>query len=304
MDSKHVLLTGATGLVGRSLLRALAQRGMQVTALTRHVSREANHGDGIEFVAWDGTTPPAHAFDGVDAVVHLAGEPIFGGLPTPRRKQRMHASRVESTRVIVSQIEALPAASRPAALVCASAVGFYGDRGNEWLDEASPPGRGFLPGLCEDWEREAERARVLGTAVVQLRFGIILSRAGGALTTLRRIFGANLGGRLGSGQQWVPWVHLDDAVGALLLALDGGLDGAVNVVAPAPVTNRELTRTLSRQLHRAGFWVVPSFALRAALGDVADELLGSKRVRPAALERAGYQFLFSALTDALEHELP
>jgi len=304
MDSMHVLLTGATGLVGRSLLPALAQRGTQVTALTRRVPRETHRDGEVAFVSWDGTVPPAHAFEGVDAVVHLAGEPIFGGFPTARRKQRMHASRVESTRAIVAQIEALPQSERPRVLICASAVGFYGDRGDEWLDEASAPGQGFLPTLCEDWEREAERARALGTAVVRLRFGIILSRAGGALATLRKVFGANLGGRLGSGRQWVPWVHLDDALGALRLALDGGLDGAVNVVAPEPVTNRELTRTLSRQLRRAGFWAVPSFAMRAALGDIADELLGSKRVRPAALERAGYRFAFSAFAEALEHELP
>jgi len=304
MDATQVLLTGGTGLVGGALLPLLQERGAQVTALTRRVERERHSPEnGLTFVAWDGTTPPQRALEGKDAVVHLAGEPIFGGVPTARRKHRMRSSRVDSTRALVSQLEAAPASARPRTLVCASAVGFYGDRGDEWLDESSPPGAGFLAEVCRDWEREARRAEELGIAVVRLRFGIILSRQGGALSLLRRVFGANLGGRLGSGRQWVPWVHLDDAVGALQLALDGGLAGVANVVSPTPVTNRDLTRALAGQLHRAGFWAVPAFAMRAALGELADELLGSRRVRPAALEQAGYRFAFSELQRALAREL-
>ena len=304
MEAMRVMLTGGTGLVGGALLPRLQGRGAQITALTRQAEREARDTEGgPRFVAWDGTTPPQRALAGQDAVVHLAGEPIFGGVPTASRKRRMRSSRVDSTRAIVSQLEALPASERPRVLVCASAVGIYGDRGDEWLEETSSPGAGFLAQLCEDWEEEAGRAEGLGVTVSRLRFGIILSRQGGALSVLRRVFAANLGGRLGSGRQWVPWVHLDDAVGAVQLALEGGVEGVANVVSPAPVTNRELTRALASRLRRAGFFAVPAFAMRAALGDLADELLGSRRVRPAALEAAGYHFAYNELERALAREL-
>jgi hypothetical protein len=303
MDPIHVLLTGATGLVGGALLPRLAEQGHHVTALTRRAPAASSDEGAISFASWDGTTPPASALDGVHTVIHLAGEPVFGGIPTTARKQRMVTSRVDSTRAIVAQIAALPQARRPKRLICASAVGYYGDRGDEWLEESSGPGEGFLSQLCQDWEREADQAMALGTAVTRMRFGIVLARDGGALSMLRRIFGANLGGRLGSGRQWFPWVHLDDTLGALLLALEGRLDGAVNVVSPAPVTNQELTRVLAKQMRRVGFWAVPSIAMRLALGDIADELLGSKRVRPTALEQSGYEFAFSDLIAALEREL-
>jgi uncharacterized protein (TIGR01777 family) len=215
----------------------------------------------------------------------------------------MVASRIASTHEIVSCLATLEAAQRPKVLVCASAVGFYGDRGDERLDEASAPGRGFLPKLCRDWEQAAEEARALGLGVVRLRFGIILSKHGGALPKMRRPFELNLGGRLGHGRQWVPWVHLDDVVNAILLAIDGGLDGPVNVVAPNPVTNRELTREIALRLERPGFWIMPAFVIRAALGDIADELLGSKHVAPGALERTRYRFRYSSLAAALDEEL-
>jgi len=305
MGSVRVLLSGATGLVGRALLPVLLERGDSVRALSRSERPEPT--PGASFLRWDGLHPPAGALCGLDAVIHLAGEPIFGGYPGFWRLDRMVASRIESTREIVSEIAALEASQRPRVLVCASAVGFYGDRGDEWLDEASAPGDGFLSRLCLDWEKAAEQARPLGLAVVRLRFGVIFSRHGGALPKMRRPFELNVGGRLGSGRQWVPWVHIDDVVGAILLAIDGALDGAldgpVNVVAPSPVTNRELTRELAARLERPGFWIVPGFVLRAALGEIADELLGSKRVSPGALERARYRFRHPCFATALAQEI-
>ena len=259
--------------------------------------------EGVEWFQWDGLRPPDAALAGVDVVVHLAGEPIFGGLPTARRMERMVESRVGSTRELVARIAARDPGSRPRRLVCASAVGFYGDRGDDRLDEASTPGDGFLSKLCVDWEEAAEQARDLGLDVARLRFGIILSREGGALSTMRLPFDWNLGGRLGSGRQWFPWVHLDDVVNVVLLAIDGQLDGPVNVVAPNPVTNAQLTRALADELGRPGFWVVPGFVLRTVLGEIADELLGSKYVVPDALQRARYRFAYTELDQALDAEL-
>lgn len=304
MGSGRVLLSGATGLVGQALLPALLERGATVHALTRRKpkSQPAQTG-GAHFFEWDGVHPPEASLRGIDTVVHLAGEPIFGGLVTQRRMRRMVSSRIDSTRELAARIAALDPSQRPGRFVCASAVGLYGDRADEKLDEASVPGRGFLPDLCRDWERAAEEARSSNLSVARLRFGVILSRRGGALPPMRRSFELHLGGRLGSGDQWVPWVHLDDAVGAVLLAIDGRLDGPVNVVAPNPVTNRELTRELAKQLGRPGFWVVPGFALRAVLGEIADELLGSKQVAPGALERARYRFRYPELAPALVEEL-
>jgi uncharacterized protein (TIGR01777 family) len=304
----RVLVSGATGLVGQALLSALDERGDTVHALSRRepeaVDTGASGAERLRYFQWNGLEPPEAALQEVDVVVHLAGEPIFGGIPTRRRMERMVASRVESTRSLIAGIAARDPNERPSRLVCASAVGFYGDRANERLDEASAPGQGFLAELCRSWEAAAEEARALGLTVVRLRFGIILSRRGGALAAMRLPFDYNLGGRLGNGRQWVPWVHLDDVIGAALLAIDGELDGPVNVVAPNPVTNRELTHEIARRLDRPGFWIVPGFVLRTVLGEIADELLGSKHVAPTALERARYRFRYPELGPALADELP
>jgi len=304
MGSERVLISGATGLIGQALLPALLESGATVHALTRRKpTTQAGQTNRAHFFEWDGVHPPDAALRGVDAVVHLAGEPIFGGLVTQRRLRRMVSSRIDSTHELAARIAALDRSQKPRRFICASAVGFYGDRADEKLDEASVPGRGFLPDLCRDWERVAEGARSSNVGVVRLRFGIILSRRGGALPPMRTSFGLCLGGQLGTGHQWVPWVHLDDAIGAILLAIDGGLDGPVNVVAPNPVTNRELTHELAKQLGRPGFWTVPGFALRAVLGEIADELLGSKQVVPGALGRARYRFRYPELAPALAEEL-
>lgn len=304
MAGLRVLITGATGLVGGALVEALLTRGDRVRALTRRPARpDASEREGLEFHQWDGMRPAPASLRDVDVVVHLAGEPILGGLPTRGRLDRMVSSRVDSTRAIVERIGELEAGERPKRLVCASAVGIYGDRGDERLDEASPPGSGFLADLCRDWEAAAEDARTHGLAVTRLRLGVILSRHGGALPAMRLPFEWYVGGVLGSGKQWVPWVHLDDVVQIALLAIDDELDGVVNVVAPNPATNRELTDELARRLRRPALIPVPAFALRLALNEISGELLGSKYVAADVLDRARYRFVHHQLGSALDAEL-
>jgi uncharacterized protein (TIGR01777 family) len=232
-----LLVSGATGLVGGRLLDAFAAAGPQVLALSRRPERAAAALRArCTPVGWDGLQVPRETLVRADTLLHLSGEPIFGGLPTPGRLARIRASRVESTRAIVAAIAALPAERRPRSLVCASAVGIYGSRGEEELCEDSPPGEGFLAELCRDWETAAQAAEAYGVRVVCLRFGIVLAAEGGALPLLARVFRLGLGGRLGSGRQWVPWVHADDAVALVRRALtDPDLRGPLNVVAPGCV---------------------------------------------------------------------
>src|SRR5205085_5360228 len=214
------------------------------------------------------------------------------------QKRRIRDSRVVSTRNLVSGMRAM--VPRPAAFVSSSAVGFYGDRGDEPLDEQSPAGVGFMAEVCKAWEQEAERAALDGVRVVRVRTGVVLSRAGGAIEKMMRPFKLGLGGRLGSGRQWFPWIHIDDIVDVYRYALTSGvLNGAVNGTAPAPVTNAEFTRLFAAALHRPAFVPVPEFGLRAALGEMADVLLVSQRVLPAALLAAGYRFRFENLAAAL-----
>jgi uncharacterized protein (TIGR01777 family) len=241
---------------------------------------------------------------GADAVVHLSGESIFGGLPTATRRRRMWKSRVETASAIAAALGALPASERARVFVCASAVGFYGDRGEEALDETSLPGTGFLAELCVAWEAAASEAEAHGVRRVSTRFGVVLSKRGGALAPLSRVFRLGLGGRLGDGRQWFPWIHLDDAVGLLRAALaDDAWRGAVHAVAPGCVRNAEFTRALAGAVHRPALLPVPGFAVRAALGELSGELLGSKRVVPRAAEQHGYAFAYPELANALAAEL-
>lgn len=296
-----VLVSGATGLVGRRLVPKLADRFASVRVLSRSGGAETA---GIDRRSWDGIDPGAAALVGVDAVVHLAGEPLFGGLPTKARLARVRESRVASTKRIVERIAALAEGARPRTLVCASAVGIYGDRGEEELDEDSAPGTGFLADLCRDWEAEASRAEVLGVRVVRVRIGVVLAREGGALSLMRIPFSMGLGGRLGTGRQFFPWIHIDDLVAGLRFALArDDLRGAVNAVAPSAVRNLELTETLARVLGRPAALPAPGFAVRMALGPLAGELLGSKRVVPRRLQGAGFEFRHPALEAALAAEL-
>jgi uncharacterized protein (TIGR01777 family) len=306
MDAKPVLVTGATGLVGGRLLPRLGQRGVRVRALTRDPERARRAlGAGAEAFGWNGTDVPEAALRGAGAVVHLAGEPVFGGLPSAARRERIRASRVRSTESLAAGLGRLAEAERPRVLVCASAVGWYGgDHGDAELDEAAPAGRGFLAELCRDWEAAAAGAEQHGVRRVSLRFGVVLAREGGALALMLRPFRLGLGGPLGSGRQWVPWVHVDDAVGLILFGLDAdAAAGAINAVAPEPVRNRELTRLLAAKLGRPAFLPVPAFALRAALGELAGELLDSRRVVPHRAQALGYGFAHPTLASALDAEL-
>ena len=301
--SGSVLISGATGLVGTRLVDALRRDGEAVRVLTRR-PQGRGIGSAVEAVGWDGLRIPAEALAGVRAVVHLAGEPVFAGRLTAARRQRIRTSRIESTQSIVETLADLPPASRPSVLLCASAVGFYGSRGEERLDESAPPGEGFLADLCVEWERAALAANALGVRAVALRIGIVLAAEGGALARLVLPFRAGFGGRLGDGRQWFPWIHIDDLVGMLCTALrDERWRGPVNAVAPNPVTNAELTRTLGRMLRRPTLLPVPATMLRLALGELAGELLDSRRVVPRAAQEWGFEFAHPSLEEALAEEL-
>lgn len=301
--SGPVLVTGASGLVGGALAKRLAGEKRRLRLVSRAPARLPAR-EGVEAVGWDGLDLAASALSGAAAVVHLAGEPIFGGVPTRGRRDRIWTSRIDSTRQLVRRIGELPPAERPRVLVCASAVGYYGDRGETELDEQAAPGDGFLADLCVAWEEEAQRAQGHGLRVARLRFAVVLSRAGGALPPLSLAFRAGLGGRLGSGRQWFPWIHLDDVVGLLRLALDDArADGALNAAAPGMVRNADLAREVARALHRPALLPVPAFAVRLALRDLAGELLDSRRVVPARAAALGYRFAHPDLPSALTAEL-
>ncbi len=318
MTAGSLMLSGSTGLVGARLARELQANGWEVRGLSRrsraagsapsagsNESTSTETGAAIRWFQWDGTHPPESVLRGVEAVVHLAGEPIMGGLPTAARRERMWSSRVDSTRAIVAAIAALPDAERPATFVCASAVGYYGDRGDQELTEEAAPGESFLADLCVAWEEAAAGASRLGVRVVSLRIPIVLAGEGGALPKMALPFRLGLGGRIGSGRQWVSWVHIDDLVALIRFAIersDAGLEGVVNAAAGS-VRNAELTRVLAEVLRRPAFMRVPGFLLRAALGDLAGELLGSHRTVSAAAQRAGFEFRHPELRGALLEEL-
>jgi len=292
-----VLVTGSSGLVGRALAPFLTTGGHRVRRLVRHAPASEH-----EF-RWNpetGELDPA-ALDGVDAIVHLAGENIASRRWSAAQKRRIHDSRMAGTRRLVDAVRAL--SGKPRVFVSASAVGIYGDRADELLDEESAAGEGFLAQVCQDWEAEARRLD--DVRAVQLRFGVVLSAAGGALARMLTPFKLGAGGRIGSGQQWMSWIALDDAIGAIHHAIfDEELRGAVNAVAPRSVTNAEYTHTLGRVLHRPTLLPMPSFAARLAFGELADELLlASQRVVPRRLQETGYAFAQPDLEGALRHQL-
>jgi hypothetical protein len=295
----RILVTGSSGLVGSSLIPRLKTRAHDVLRAVR--GKAPGEGE----VAWDakeGFTDP-RALEGIDAVVHLAGESIASGRWTEARKKRIRDSRVEGTRSIADAIARLET-PRPA-LICASAVGIYGDRGADVVSETSPPGEDFLAGVCRDWEAACRPAADAGARVVNVRFGVILSPAGGALAKMLPPFKLGVGGRLGSGDQFMSWVTIDDVVSAIDFALaTEDIQGPVNVVAPRPVTNREFTKTLGRVLRRPTVLPVPAFVLRTLLGEMADSLLLSgARVAPKSLEAAGFTFQHPTLEEGLRHVL-
>ena len=237
----------------------------------------------------------------LDALVHLAGESLMG-LWTKTKRERIWKSRVEFTQGIVRHLGTWNAENRPRVLVCASGAGFYGDRGDDLLDESSPSGAGFLAELCVEWEKAAKDAEQLGMRVVMLRTGMVLGPDGGAFPLLKRVFGFGLGGRLGSGRQWMPWIHVEDAASLILRAVEhDGIRGPINLTAPQAVTNAEFTQTLAQALHRPAFFHAPAFAMRLLLRGMADEmLLGSQRVNPRVATDSGYTFAHPNLQGALQ----
>ena len=291
-----VLVSGASGLIGSALGRKLADEGHEVIRMVRRLPQP-----GEKEISWNPGTGSLLAVDleGMDAVVHLAGENIAAGRWTEARKQRLRDSRIRGTRLLCENLRQLR--EPPQVLVCASAIGYYGDRGERELDEGAEPGEGFLAGLVQEWEGATAPAAESGIRVVLARFGVVLSSAGGALAKQLLPFRLGLGGRVGDGRQYVSWIGLDDAVGTICHALGcESLDGPVNVVAPNPVTNAEYTRALGRVLRRPTPFVLPAWGARLALGEMADELLlASARVRPGRLTDTGYAFQYPELEGAL-----
>lgn len=272
----NVAITGASGLIGARLQQRLLEAGHTVYAISR-----------------GGLVPVC------DAVVNLAGEPIAQRW-TEAAKKRIYDSRVEGTRQLVNALKAQ--SDRPGVLVCASAVGIYGSRGEEILTEKSLPGNGFLPQTVVEWEKAARTAEALGIRVISLRFGVVLGQ-GGALAKLLTPFRLGVGGRLASGRQWMSWIHIDDAVNLILFAIESAagiaLYGSVNATAPHPVTNDEFTRRLASALHRPAIFPIPAFALKLVFGEMSEVLLDSQHVLPAAAQAAGYRFQYPELAPAL-----
>jgi hypothetical protein len=291
MSAMKFIVTGSAGLVGGQLVSVLESRGDQVTRLA--------HRPTASTTGYSNFTTSVQSIGQVDAVVHLAGESIAVGRWTAAKKERILASRVNSTRTLASALAELK--PKPKVLICASAIGYYGNRGDETLTETSAAGRGFLAEVCRAWEAAADEARQKGIRVVHLRFGMILSARGGALAKMLTPFRLGGGGIIGNGRQYWSWVTLDDVVRAILFAVEREeLVGPVNVVSPEPVTNREFTQTLGRVLHRPTVLPMPAALARLALGGMADELLlASTRVLPATLTRAGFQLQHPELKEAL-----
>lgn len=293
------LITGASGFIGRKLVTDLLARGDCVNYLARHRSPILD--SRAAFHAWDGRSPaPLNALPRLDAVIHLMGEPVAQRW-TPQAKDRIRRSRIDSTRQIVSAIAGLR--HKPSVLISASAIGYYGNRGDEILTEASMPGVGFLADVCINWEYEAARARDLGLRVAIIRIATVLGREGGALPKMLTPFRWGIGGRFGSGKQWLSWIHIADLARLFLFAADTKVSGALNGSSPKPVTNAEFTRILARAVHRPAIFPIPQFALNLALGEMSDFLFDSLRVVPATTEKAGFTFEHPDLTEALPNLL-
>jgi uncharacterized protein (TIGR01777 family) len=293
----RVLVSGSNGLVGRALTANLNRYGHETVALRRVKDPSSYHSpiwEPIRDLTWEQDIGP------VDAVVHLAGENIGARRWTHPVKQRIRDSRILGTEQLSRHLATLT--QKPSVLVAASAVGYYGDRGDEVLTEESSPGRGFLAEICQGWETACMAASDAGIRVVNLRFGMVLAKNGGALVNLLPIFRLGLGGRLGSGDQWTSWIALEDLISVIERALfDGNLKGRINAVSPNPVRNREFTRILGRVLHRPAVFAVPAALLRAVKGDMVDSLLlASARVKPNRLLEIGFRFRYPDLETALK----
>jgi uncharacterized protein (TIGR01777 family) len=299
----HVTLTGATGLIGSRLVRALRARGDEVTVLTRDPDRARSTLGDVELHAWRALDEPAPAaaLSGRDAVVHLAGENVAQRW-TDSARRAIHDSREIGTRNLVAGLRA--AEPRPRALVSASGVDYYGAHGDELLPEDTPPGDDFLARVCVAWEREALAARELGVRVVTLRTAVVLDSGGGALAKMLPFFRLGIGGPVAGGRQYLPWIHADDIVGMYLAALDDdSWEGAFNAAAPEPVTNRDFSRALGRALRRPAFAPVPAFAVRLLYGDMAEIVTEGQRAIPARALDRGHAFVHTDLDAALRDAL-
>jgi uncharacterized protein len=294
-----IAVTGSTGLVGNAIVEALEADGQLVRCVVRRAPADKNE------IRWDPAagTIDAAEFANVDAVVHLAGENIAGKRWSESFKKELLDSRVRSTKLLCETLAAL--ATKPSVLVSASAIGYYGSRGEQPVDESSPAGNGFLAEVCRQWEDATKPARDANIRVVNLRIGFVLAREGGGLQKMLTPFKLGAGGIIGSGRQYMSWIALDDLVRVIQFALSAAaLAGPVNAVAPQPVTNREFTKTLGRVLRRPTIFPVPAFAARLAFGEMADDiLLGSTRVEPRALSAAAFEFAYPQLEPALRHTL-
>jgi uncharacterized protein (TIGR01777 family) len=294
-----ILITGASGLIGTALRKAFKEKGYEMILAGRKPSTEP------DYITWDSekgfAAEDLKKLEGLDAIIHLAGEPIGDWRWTDDKKKRIRDSRVNGTRTIIEAISKLK--NRPKALLSMSGVGYYGDRGDEVLNERGGVGDTFLAEICRDWEAEARKAENYGVRVVLMRNGVVLSKDGGALATMMTPFSLGLGGVAGSGKQWLSWLSLDDMVGITNFVLENeDIEGAVNVVSPNPVTNEEFTRTLGEAIHRPTFLPLPQFAVNLIMGEMGDALLlDSARAVPKKLEDAGYEFKYPVLKPALEN---
>lgn len=295
-----ILITGVTGFIGRRLCQVLSEAGHTLIALSRDPCSARNRVPQLAAAfSWAPALP--EAFAGVEAVIHLAGESIAGRW-SAAKKQAIYNSRVIGTRCLVNALTQL--SQQPKALISASAIDYYGDRGEEILTEESAPGSGFFTQICQDWEREATKAQELGLRVVCLRIGLVLGPGGGALQAMLPIFKLGLGGPLGSGRQWWSWVHRDDVVGLIAYTLEKhDMSGPVNVTAPQAIRQRDFAQILGRVLRRPAFLPVSGFALKLVLGELSEGLLSSKRVIPERAQAMDYRFRFPGLEPALRDVL-
>ena len=294
-----ILITGASGLIGKALQESFSEKGYEMLLATRSEPKMPSQ------IQWNADTgfrdEDLERLEGLDAVIHLEGEGIAGLRWTDEKKKAIRDSRVFGTRSMIEAFDKLK--SKPKTFISGSAIGFYGDRGNDEMTESSAAGKTFLAEVCKEWEAESRRAEDLGIRTILLRTGIVLSRDGGALATMLTPFKLGVGGVIGDGKQWMSWISLDDVVGIINYALEhGNVRGAVNVVSPNPVTNEEFTKTLGSVLYRPTFLPLPEFAVHMVFGEMGDALLlDSTRVIPKRMKDAGYKFKYPELKQALQH---
>lgn len=294
-----VVVAGGTGFIGSTLCDRLTEKGYSLVLLSQRPA-PPHIASNRQWTTWDPDKNGSweQVIDGANAVINLAGEPIPAKRWTTAQKEKIRASRVNATRALVAAIG--KAKIKPEILLNASAIGYYGPRGDETVGEDTEPGKDFLSQVCVEWEREAQKAEGYGVRVVKLRTGIVLGKGGGALAKMVPPFKLFIGGPLGTGKQWVSWIHLEDEVGLIIHLLQkGDAAGAVNATAPSPVTMKELCRTMGKVLGRPSWAPVPSFALRLILGEMADVVLTGQRVLPAKAQQLGYNFKYTDLTEAL-----